>query len=85
MRMDNAPHKTSTARKVPTNLSVRADLVQQAKALGINLSEVLEHALVEALRQRRREAWIRENGDAIAEYNARVGREGVFSDDWRRF
>jgi antitoxin CcdA len=75
-----------TARaKVPTNLSVRADLVRSARALGPNLSEVLETALEQAVRDRARAAWQAENQDAIDGYNARVERHGVFSDAWRKF
>lgn len=72
-------------RKAPTNLSVRVDLVRKAKALEINLSEVLERALELAIRQREREAWLRDNADAITHYNDQVQQRGVFSDDWRRF
>jgi antitoxin CcdA len=71
--------------KVPTNLSVRADLVRKARTLKLNLSEVLEHALEEILRQRARQSWLQENEDAIDDYNAQVQKRGVFSDDWRRF
>ena len=75
----------SVPRKVATNLSVRADLVHKARQLGLNLSEVLERALLEAVRQAERRAWVEENRDAIASYNEHVERDGVFSDDWRRF
>jgi len=71
--------------KVPTNLSARADIVREAKELGLNLSEVFEAGLVEAIRRRRQELWLAENEEAIAAYNARVERDGVFSDDWRKF
>lgn len=73
------------AGKVPVNLTVRADLVRPARELGLNLSAVLEEALEQAVRARRREAWLAENADAIDDYNARVERNGVFSDDWRQF
>ena len=73
------------APKVATNLSVRADIVREAKELGLNLSEVFESAVADAVRRRRQELWLEENKDAIASYNARVERDGVFSDDWRKF
>jgi antitoxin CcdA len=75
----------SAARKIATNLSARADIVQEAKKLGLNLSEVFESALAEAVRRRRQEAWLAENREAIVSYNAKVARDGVFSDDWRKF
>lgn len=72
-------------RKTATNLSARADIVAEAKALGVNLSEVFEAAVTEAVRRKRQEAWLADNREAIESYNARVARDGLFSDAWRRF
>ena len=72
-------------RKVPTNLSIQADIVREAKALGLNLSEVFETAVVGAVRRKRQDAWLEANREAIESYNARVTRDGVFSDGWRKF
>ena len=72
-------------RKTATNLSARADIVAEAKELGLNLSEVFESALAEAVRRKREDAWLAENREAIASYNTRVAREGLFSDGWRKF
>jgi antitoxin CcdA len=77
--------KPAPARRTRTNLSVRLDLVRRARALAIDLSELLEEALERAIRQKERAAWLAGNREAIAEYNARVVERGVFSDDWRRF
>lgn len=73
------------ARKIATNLTARADVVREAKALGLNLSEVFEDALDEAVRRKRLEAWLADNRDAIEAYNVRVERGGTFSDPWRKF
>ena len=75
----------SRARKIATNLSARADIVAEAKALGVNLSEVFESAVIEAVRRKRQAAWLADNREAIESYNARVARDGLFSDAWRRF
>jgi antitoxin CcdA len=72
-------------RKTPTNLSLRADLVRRAKKLGLNLSEILDSALEEAVRAAEGRAWLDENRDAIADYNALVAKRGVFGDGRRRF
>lgn len=72
-------------RKTATNLSASADIVAEAKALGVNLSEVFESAVADAVRRKRQEAWLAENREAIASYNARVARDGLFGDAWRRF
>ena len=72
-------------RKVPTNLSLRRELVQRAKALGLNISEAVDAALEDVIRTAEREAWLRENTAAITHYNETVEQRGVFSDDWRDF
>jgi antitoxin CcdA len=72
-------------RKVATNVSIRADVVKEAKAQGLNLSAVCEAAVVEAVRRGRQEAWLEENRAAIDSYNALVARDGVLSDKWRKF
>jgi antitoxin CcdA len=74
-----------TARKVATNVSAQGDIVREAKALGLNLSEFFEAAVVEAIRRKRQDAWLDENHDAIESYNTLVARGGVFSDGWRKF
>jgi antitoxin CcdA len=75
----------SHARKTATNLSLRADLVRRAKALGLNLSEVLDAALEQAVKEAEGRSWLEENRDAIEEYNALVAKHGVFGDGRRRF
>ena len=67
------------------NLSVNSDLLAKAREAGLNLSAVLEAALVEALRAKRREDWLSDNASALEAYNARVDQRGVFSDGQRSF
>ena len=71
--------------KRAANLSVNAGLLDEAKALEINLSATFERALEEAVRARKRERWLAENRDAIAAYNERIERDGMFSDGLRSF
>jgi antitoxin CcdA len=77
--------RASRVAKVPTNLSIRKDLVERAKHLGLNLSQVMEGAIEEAIRTVEREQWLAENREAIDGYNNQVEKRGLFSDDWRRF
>ncbi|HUH83556.1 MAG TPA: type II toxin-antitoxin system CcdA family antitoxin [Stellaceae bacterium] len=69
--------------KRSANLSIDAALLREARALDINLSQALEQRLVELVRDEKRRRWRAENEAAIADYNERVGRDGIFS--WRRF
>jgi antitoxin CcdA len=72
-------------RKKATNLSVDDSLLEQAKRLKLNLSQVFEASLTEAIRQRQREEWLRKNRAALDAYNEHVEEHGVFSDGLRSF
>jgi antitoxin CcdA len=73
------------APKKSANLSINADLLQQAKQLNINLSQTLEQHLAEIIRQAQRSLWLSENQNALDEYNRRIKKRGTFSDGLRRF
>ncbi|NVO00126.1 MAG: type II toxin-antitoxin system CcdA family antitoxin [Geobacteraceae bacterium] len=73
------------AQKKPTNLSINSDLLQQAKAYHVNLSQTLELRLAEILRDQKRQEWQVENQEAIEDYNKRIEAWGVFSDGLRQF
>jgi antitoxin CcdA len=82
MRTDLYNH---AAPKKATNLSVNSDLLEQAKSSKINLSQTLEQALAEKLREHKKRQWLAENRDALDNYNQRIEADGVFSDDLRQF
>lgn len=71
--------------KRAANVSVNQRLLEDAKALEINLSATLERALESEVRARRREKWREENREAIAAYNARIARDGLAGDHVRAF
>jgi antitoxin CcdA len=75
---ENAPKK-------PTNLTVNTDLLSQAKALNINISSILESALIETLKKNKRDEWLKENEGPIQAYNAAVKQNGIFSDGNKTF
>ena len=79
------PIYNPNAPKRPTNLSLKSDLLHQARALDINLSQVLEQALDAVVRKKRAEQWVQENREAISQYNLDVEENGVFSDGLRSF
>lgn len=71
--------------KTATNVSIRRELLEAARASKINLSATLEQALIEKLREAQQQQWRDDNHEAIAAYNQHVEKHGVFSDDSRRF
>lgn len=72
-------------RKKAANLSIDDNLLAQARRLKLNLSQVLEAGLTEAIRQRQREEWLQKNRAALDAYNEHVEKHGVFSDGLRSF
>lgn len=81
------PRRTAAAAipKRATNVSVRSDLLEAARAAGINLSATLERALTEELAAAKRKKWREENREAIQAYNGHIEKHGTFSDDVRKF
>ena len=74
-----------TARKKETNLSINSDLLQIAKDLNINISSTLEKSLEQTVREEKNRRWQEENQDFIEAYNKRVEKNGLFSDEFRKF
>jgi antitoxin CcdA len=77
----NSPRR----RKKATNLSIDHQLLDRARRLKLNLSQVVEAGLVEAIRLRERAQWLEKNRAALDAYNDHVERQGVFSDGLRSF
>ena len=71
--------------KKAVNLRIKQTLIDEAKALKINLSQTLETSLIEILREKQKEAWLQDNQSAVAAYNQRIEEKGVFSDGFRQF
>ncbi|HEX2789470.1 MAG TPA: type II toxin-antitoxin system CcdA family antitoxin [Steroidobacteraceae bacterium] len=71
--------------KKPVNVSVQTELLDAARAENLNLSAILEAALTDQLRIRRRDRWRTENARAIEAYNRNVDENGSFGDHARSF
>lgn len=82
-RAKHAPARR--VRKAPTNLSLRIDLVERAKALDLNLSEVVETALEQAIVAAEQARWLAENEAAIDYYNKFIEKHGLFGEEFREF
>lgn len=68
-----------------TNVSLDSTLLDQARALEINISRACERGLAEQIEEVRAERWKRENGEAIASSNAYVERLGLPLGKLRQF
>jgi antitoxin CcdA len=74
----------SPARKA-TNLSLDADLLDEARALDINISRACERGLVDRIAEVRAERWRAENAEALASSNEYVERHGLPLAGYRHF
>lgn len=77
--------RTANTLKKPTNVTIRGDLLDEARALNINLSQEFETHLAEVVRKHRAEKWLKENRAAIEAYNRHIERDGLWSDGLRMF
>lgn len=75
----------NTARKQSANLSIRSDLLRQARARKINLSKTLEESLEEILKKQDQQTWVEENREAMEASNRFVDEHGLWSDGLRTF
>ena len=74
-----------TAPRRPTNISLPSDMVDEAKRLGINVSQACETGLQEQVRKASGEEWKRENRQAIESWNKWVAENGMPYDEYRQF
>ena len=72
-------------RTKPTNVSLDAALVEEAKALGVNISLASSRGLEQAVKQARSERWLEENMGALQSYNAYVEVNGLPLEKYRLF
>lgn len=71
--------------KTRTNVSIDKDLLDSAKYYNIVISAVLEKAIKYEVKARKQEFWIKENSSNLKNYNKRIAKTGVFSDELRSF
>lgn len=71
--------------KRATNLSLSTDVLDAAKQLEINISQVCDTYLREVVRREQERRWRNEHSDFITAYNATIEAEGLPLDEWRSF
>ncbi|MGD0960629.1 MAG: type II toxin-antitoxin system CcdA family antitoxin [Methylomonas sp.] len=71
--------------KKATNITLSADVLIEAKALGINISKVCDNYLRELVRSERERRWQSEHAEFIAAYNQTLERQGLPLEEWRMF
>lgn len=71
--------------KKPTNLSLDAGLLHEARSFGVNLSQAAEAGLRQAVAAARSASWQRENAAALASSNDWADRHGLPLARYRQF
>ncbi|MEI7455420.1 MAG: type II toxin-antitoxin system CcdA family antitoxin [Nitrosomonadales bacterium] len=71
--------------KKATNITLSADVLSDAKALGINISQACDQFLRDVIKLEQARRWQAENAEFIAAYNEGVARDGLPLDAWRSF
>lgn len=82
------PKRIERARqplKRATNLSLSADVLDAAKALELNISQVCDTYLRQLVTQEQERRWRNEHADFIAAYNGTIEADGLPLDQWRTF
>jgi antitoxin CcdA len=79
--MPQEPPMPATRR--PTSLTLDAKLLDEAKALGLNVSRAAEEGLLAAVKAERKRRWRAENAGFIEDYNRMIEEEGIPNQDIR--
>jgi antitoxin CcdA len=64
-------------RRRATNVSLSPHLLEEAKALGINVSQACESGLEARIRETRGKAWLEANRAALESWNDYVEEHGL--------
>lgn len=64
-----ATSQTCSATKRATDVSLAEDILVQARALRINISQAAEAGITQAIARKRAEQWLAENHEAIESSN----------------
>jgi antitoxin CcdA len=84
MRMNAHANKALPSKRA-TNVSLRADLIDEAKRLNINVSEACERGLTDQVRKAQEARWLEENLPALEAWNEWVRENGLPYAEYRQF
>ena len=73
------------ATRRATSMTLDAALLDEARALGVNVSRAAEEGILAQVRSERARRWKEENAAAIADYNKWIAENGVPLAQFRKF
>lgn len=68
-----------------TLMTLDAPLLDEARAMGVNLSRAAEEGLLAAVKAERQRCWAKENAEFIRDYNQWIAENGVPLAEFRKF
>ena len=80
----NRPAKIDGAKRA-TNVTMPVALVEEAKSLGINISQACEAGLSQHVAATKAQKWRSDNREAIESFNAWVAEHGMPFDEFRQY
>lgn len=84
--MSDRPGRAApSAPRKPTNVTLPEPLLQEARDLGVSLSQACERGLREVVAETRAAKWLRDNHDAIEAWNEYVAKHGLPLAEYRQF
>jgi antitoxin CcdA len=83
MRMSTSKATASTRRA--TNVSLRTELIEEARRLDINVSKACETGLAAEVKKAREARWLAENLPALDAWNEWVRENGIPYAEYRQF
>jgi antitoxin CcdA len=75
----------ATAAKRATNVSLAVNLLAEAKALRINVSQAAEAGVATVVAEKRTESWLKDNAKAFDCWNAYIEKNGLPLQTYRSF
>jgi antitoxin CcdA len=73
------------SKRRSTSLSLDEALLDEAKALGLNVSRSAEAGIAAAVKEGRATAWLEENREALKAYDEEIARNGLPLEKYRQF
>jgi len=74
--MQTSPEQELSKRR-PVNLTIREDVLHEAKSLKLNTSKAAETGIINAVREAKSQKWLEENQLALQVHNQRIDKEGT--------
>jgi len=79
----NSLRERKLSKRRPVNLTIREDVLTDAKLLHVNASQAAEVGILDAIKKAREQEWVQSNQKALMAHNKRVEKDGpLLTPDW---